>query len=223
MPTHSLKAILVTLYSISLFSIQAQNIAQDSLISRKYEELNLLNESGAFEEMILTGEAFRDSIVLEDSLSLPYARLMFMIGTGYYNYGADISVMEAPLLTALKIFRRHQDIGTVKVLNRLGECHVWYTGDFNTAIGYLDEALKAHADLSDDCSSVLSTVYQSRGLLFTYAADYESAYESYKHSLDCKITSKDSARIFLGLGDFSFNRGFMEGSLNTILKVQLSY
>ena len=127
-----LTTLFFLVFLINSAPLLAQTISQDSLFAQTYRKLYAMNSDGQFSEVITEGETFLANLVVKDSVLLSYGNVLSIIGTGHYNYGTGESAFWYTE-RALAIFTKLNHIRAADAYDRLGECHYWYTQDYEKA------------------------------------------------------------------------------------------
>lgn len=200
----------------------AQNIQQDSLFAQMYRKLYAMNSEGQYAEIITEGEVFLNNQVFNDTILLSYGNLLFVIGTGHYNYG---TAEKAFWFTerALAIFTKLDHIRMVDAYDRLGECHYWYTQDYDKAIENCQKGIAIYESKIKDCTSRKSGIYANIGMINAAKLNYSEALSNYNKALACPNEDNTLAVLNMQLGDFYLRQSLYNKALIFFSKAEFHY
>lgn len=208
-----------TAYSFPTF---AQTVAQDTLFAQMYHKLYNLNSNGQYEEVITEGEAFLANLQAPDSSLLSYGNVLNVIGTGHYNYGTGDKAFWYTE-RALAIFTKLNHIRMADAYDRLGECHYWYTQDYDKAIENCQKALVIHEQQSKGCTPQKGNVYANIGMIYMAKLNNSEALANYKKALDCQNDDADLGRLNTSVGDFYLRQSLYSQALNYFSKAEIYF
>lgn len=200
----------------------AQPISQDTLFAQMYGKLYNLNSNGQYEEVITEGEAFLATLQVQDSSLLSYGNVLNVIGTGHYNYGTGDKAFWYTE-RALAIFTKLNHIRMADAYDRLGECHYWYTQDYDKAIENCQKALAIHEQKSTECTPQKSSVYANIGMIYMAKLNNSEALANYKKALECQNDDADLGRINISIGDFYLRQSLYSQALNYFSKAEIHF
>jgi CHAT domain-containing protein/Tfp pilus assembly protein PilF len=216
------KIITLVFLLTSTCPLLAQNVKQDTLFSQMYRKLVAMNSEGQFSEVITEGEAFLANLQTPDSSLLSYGNLLNVIGTGHYNYGTGDKAFWYTE-RALAIFTKLDHIRMADAYDRLGECHYWYTQDYDKAIGNCQKALAIHRGKSKGCTPQMSSIYANLGMIYTAQLNYSEAEANYKKALDCQNNDYDLGKLYVPFGDFYLKQSLYGKALAYFSKAEFHF
>jgi tetratricopeptide (TPR) repeat protein len=216
------KIIMLVFLLTSTCSLLAQNAKQDTLFSQMYRKLFAMNSEGQFSEVITEGEAFLANLQTPDSSLLSFGNVLNVIGTGHYNYGTGDKAFWYTE-RALAIFTKLDHIRMADAYDRLGECHYWYTQDYEKALENCQKALAIHAEKSKGCTPQMSSIYANLGMIYTAQLHYSEAEASYKKALDCQNDDYDLGKLYVPFGDFYLKQSLFNKALTYFSKAEFHF
>ena len=217
-----LKTLFFLVFLINSAPLLAQTISQDSLFAQTYRKLYAMNSDGQYLKVITEGASFLANLVVKDSFLLSYGNLLHVIGTGHYNYGTSESAFWYTE-RALAIFTKLNHIQAADAYDRLGECHYWYTQDYEKAAENCQKALAIHAEKSRGCPPQMSSIYANLGMIYTAKLNYSEAEASYKKALDCENNDYDLGKLYMPFGDFYLKQSLYNKALKYFSKSEFHF
>ncbi len=217
-----LKAIFLIVFLTSFFPCFSQTVSQDTLFSQEYRKLNAMIDAGQFTEAITEGDTFLSNLAIQDSILLSYGNVLNAIGTAHYNYGTGD---QAFWFTerALVIFTKLNHIQMADAYDRLGECHYWYTYDYDKALENCQKALAIHEQKTSDCSNKKSSVYANLGMIYAAQWNYSESLANYKKALACPNDDADLGRLNVSIGDFYLRQSLYSQALVYFSKAEFHF
>ena len=211
------KFILLFVLLTSPFCSFAQTVSQDTLLSQMYRKLYAMNTDGQYAEVITEGSTFLANLKIQDSVLLSYGNVLFVVGTGHYNYGTG---EQAFALTerALAIFTRLKHPRMADAYDRLGECHYWYTQDFDKAIENCQKSIAIHAQQPQENTSGKSIAYANLGMIYTAKLNYGAASASYQKALASTKNAYDLGKVNATIGQYYLSQSLYSQSLTYYTK-----